>query len=365
MKSNEEHKELFDTGGCLSQLAIEQYIDGLLDESAMKIGRLHAQECELCSDALDGARHISSGQKYNQILAQMHQSAWKKSLSTETKSPKLIYILSSAAASIIVITGIFYLYRLKNNSNINYKANTEIAYSASKTTTQAEEIGTLSNLPIVPPNDYIQTPEVADKPNMNQRKGTIDLPQVKLEQQKLDKISSASEQITVEETSAGISEEMVKEDVESEDVKQYALKKTMADESAPSASNFGLSSNAPVSEVLKEENKSPSLAKRTSKAAVSEELPQFRGGGVDNFKKYVADTLKKIIPATLNVKKIEVGFTINVKGNLEKVKLNTGTKSNETNNKILKIIKNSPAWTPKKINGVPVASEQLIQILFD
>ncbi len=359
MKSKTEHKILFGPGGCITREAIEAYIDGHLSDDELKKLRSHARKCQLCSDSLEGAGMFSSQKSFSTRLTQMHQSRFRKNLDIEGKTRKLFYGITSAAASIALIFGVVYILKYQDivNTPKTLAENKEVVEKEMPAVDNESKIEVSGNMP-EPETETV--PELKATSVQKEKLAPVPAPKANIEIE--EHVVELDEQIDfkAEETALDLdleSVEMVEEKEENRakamsmpsELKNVDMAKT-ADKGA-----VGYVSSAPD----RSTNKS---AKKTF--YVAEVKPMFRGGDVDNFSSFVADSLKVILPDTVLMQSVVVGFKIDTSGNVKHVKLISGTDSEILNKQIISIIENSPQWIPASVSGNPISSDQEIQVVF-
>ena len=88
---------------------------------------------------------------------------------------------------------------------------------------------------------------------------------------------------------------------------------------------------------------------------IVEEKPGFRNGGLEEFRRYVAQNIEYSVEALgLGLfGKVFVEFTVNKKGKVTNVKILRGIDP-LLDNEVLRVIQSSPSWIPGKQRGKPV-----------
>ena len=96
---------------------------------------------------------------------------------------------------------------------------------------------------------------------------------------------------------------------------------------------------------------------------IAEQMPQFNNGDITEFQKYLLQNLK--IPESLNgvslVGRVFIQFSINKNGTVEEVKIIRGLHP-ELDKAILKLVEESPKWTPGKQNGKTIKIQQTLAL---
>jgi hypothetical protein len=374
-KNKEAYNDLFIASGCLSQLAIERYIDGTLDDSAKELITKHTHECPLCSDALEGAEDFNSGRQFSQLLDKMHNSDWRISINKGQSIQKRFYFITSAAASILLLVGLFYLFWTKSDSGTikNNASSPEIAYSVQPLPP-----------PIQPKYDK-GFQNIEDESSASHRKEDNIMPLTRIQIQTLKKEEPEEGLIDESKVVSGSpaysddkeinflqspvpAKSSKDEEFELKEEPQLALEKVKS-ANYPPASEPSLNSAAKTMdspEYKKERslsfNKSDKKVEVFGDIAENIEDAQFKGEGIDTFIKYLKKGLKDIVTDSLQKKKLIIGFTVNDIGKLENIKLIKGTGQIDTDTRIIEFVKKSPDWTPKKLSGIAVRTDQTIEV---
>jgi hypothetical protein len=373
MKNKAEYRILFDTSGCLMQNTIVLFIDGKLTEAELRKVENHALSCELCADALEGAGHFKSAHTYQKRIEQMHQSAWRRSLDGNNKSRRLYFGLSSVAASLILLMGIFFILHFDKlfKEEFSGAAKKEIALSEVEDTIAQEQ--NMLNFQ-EPKGEIISQPTKAKSgSSIKKEKVKSDISQEtffvesedEVELEFNDNFEIAEEESISTDYALPQKTEMSKPAMVAESGNRGAADK---EEAAMGMSNE-IQSERGVD--LSSQKKSAFRRSREDQSSsdesyiIAEVKPMFRGGGIENFNSYLADSLRVIIPDSVWVKSIVISFVVDRSGNVNNVKLVTGTSSNELNNSIINFVKSSPVWIPGSIAGEPIETEEQTEVVID
>lgn len=123
MSERNTHIELFTSSGCLSTEALQIYTSDKLASIQKKEVDAHLENCEMCSDALEGMRLLSDPQKLDKIVLEINENLKNKLVQKQSKKNTVhnrLYYLA-AAASVLVLIGVFsyFKYYLQNpNSEV-------------------------------------------------------------------------------------------------------------------------------------------------------------------------------------------------------------------------------------------------------
>ncbi|MBN1416787.1 MAG: energy transducer TonB [Bacteroidales bacterium] len=113
MEENDKIQDLFIPSGCLSNYALMRYVEGKLNPQEKKLADLHLKDCELCSDALTGYRNLSSPSAVIPGVTELNRWLHKRFISMQDKGKKerMVISLFSVAAMLILLVGLFFLFR--------------------------------------------------------------------------------------------------------------------------------------------------------------------------------------------------------------------------------------------------------------
>jgi hypothetical protein len=378
MKAKAEHRDLFDSGGCLTQQAISLFIDNALSDKELKLVEMHTSGCELCAEALEGSKLFKSAEGFNSRVNRMRQSAWRRSLYSSSKSRKLFYGLSSAAASIAILLGVYFILKMDTIMKEEFDSLKvpEIARTEQVEDTLPEkEVSKLT----APESEYIKTSPKASRKETPPPTRTIAETIVIEDDVELDEVDFSLEEhsdtgeynmeyIVVEEEKDNRAE---KAQLTAPLVEEIAYKyEPEAEEDLAVEEAESEESRKGVFRVMRSARKKQETVQLASEATdkkyyMADVTPMFQGGGIENFNKYLADSLKIIIPDSVLVESIVVTFVVDSIGKVDQVKLISGTSSKVLNEKVLQLVKASPSWVPGTIQGHPAEMEQQAEVKLD
>jgi hypothetical protein len=360
MAIEEKHNGLFNPGGCLTSKAIELFIDSKLTSGEQNLLLAHVQECALCSDAIDGAKMFTSSHQFIENIQILKDSAWRRSLNPSVKTRKLLVGISSIAASVLVLAGLFYLMQIRKDvvQKGNASENAEIAVIKS----EEKKLEAETTLP----NDEVQSEATSTKePKKLETKTKFAAPVVVEE-------SNYKAAVSIESDSDIQSEAEAKSDYDEPDYpKSMSQEDNMAEEekSQPVTSSGYFTNRSDVAsgisseKSLKKRSISHSDDSKSEQASISFETePMFRGGDIENFNKYLADTIKILLPDLQLKENLILQFRITDKGKIEKIRLVKETPSTQLNKIVVQVTENSKGWTPAYKNGKPVSFEVEVEI---
>ncbi|QQS50413.1 MAG: energy transducer TonB [Bacteroidota bacterium] len=350
---------LFDPNGCISRVALSALIDKRLTQEQLLTLQKHASTCPLCADAIEGAGQFSSSKVYGQRLDKMH-FAWRKSRLKPSRSRSLYYGVSTVAASLVIIFGIYFILRYDKLMN---------------TTRQTSPPVVLAEVMLA---DTIGSAAVAE--NIRPASEKAPSPLVKAKSEKKEIVVATAADILMQEeeensetfaSNSNESEEIVLEDEEMVVVgfgtQNVSNSKTEECEAVKSMEQ----SQVPTSDMTPAAKKEKEPSRRSEQSEfkasdrayyVAEVMPVFQGGNLDSFSQFLADSIRMIMPDTSLVRSIIVSFVVEADGSVNKVKLISGTSSDSLNKQIIEFVKSSPTWTPAYQGGKAVAMEQQTEV---
>ena len=371
---------MINASGCLSEQAIELYIDGKLSKGEREVIEKHTTDCVLCKDALEGAKLFSSAGGYTKRIEQMHQSAWRRSLDARSGTRKLYYGISSVAASLIILFGIFFIMRfdglVKKESETLTKP--EVAITEPKDAIKKDVTIALEQ-----PETEIKKPGpkkegLKPDPGSMAVKSDISIDENLIEDDLTEEFEDGMEEVIAHEVI--LDEAEFKSEVVALPVMTERVEKEYDTPEAGQEEKSYMVKEVDIAEEVEQEKRSSRKAKKldrtranegarlqpTSEAAyvVAEVTPMFQGGGVEEFNQYLKDSLVTIIPDSALVESVIISFVITKKGKIDKVKLISGTSSDSLNKLILDFVSDSPEWIPASISGKPIDSEQELEVVF-
>jgi TonB family protein len=134
MTKKNKYDGLFTPSGCLTLDTLKRLEDSSLHMEEKKAIEKHLNECELCSDAVEGLKLINNPEKISSIVAEINENL-NLNLTTEkltiSKRRRRItdrFFYISAAASVLILVGVFTYLKLNKpfkNDDITVISETE------------------------------------------------------------------------------------------------------------------------------------------------------------------------------------------------------------------------------------------------
>ncbi|MCD4677151.1 MAG: TonB family protein [Desulfobacula sp.] len=109
------YNSVFTQSGCLSLDGLKKYHDSLLTPEELKTAQKHIDQCNLCSDALEGFELINDDEKYTRIISEVNRNIYDR-IRQKRKHPGIVRGISdrtfymAVAATTVILLGISYLF---------------------------------------------------------------------------------------------------------------------------------------------------------------------------------------------------------------------------------------------------------------
>ncbi|MBN1183413.1 MAG: energy transducer TonB [Bacteroidales bacterium] len=390
---NKHIKQLWTPDGCISQEGLKAYIDGYLSKDEIQIFEDHAKNCELCSDAIDGAKLMGSGDEFLSNVSSLQEKITSRV--SKSRSKKILPVLS-LAATIILLLGIFFIYQKRNETTLvavnsdkqkEEIITEEIAKKENQQEFRTETIDNItSNKSIIletTEEEKIQPPAIMkvqekEKPveaeleefeiiDMVADEDIVTLPLEAIGNNEMieeiiiqkDDVAEAppANNLALTDVDKGASKKAYGgvegaiyelKDEEVSDVDRSAKAKSSGFRSRKDANNYveeaPPSGNAKMEVV--EDEKSIDLLMETDKEA------SFQGGNMQKFKDWIYSQLNYNLPVDENAssKHLVIKFLIDTSGNVKNIAI-VNSLNKEFDKKVTEIIKSSPKWEPAVKNG--------------
>ena len=99
--------------------------------------------------------------------------------------------------------------------------------------------------------------------------------------------------------------------------------------------------------------------------ASGEEMPKFRGGGLENFRIFIAEriTYLSYLRPSRGVD-MEFLFVIEENGRLGNIQIVRSSGNRELDNEMMRMLRSTPRWTPGRKDGEPVKVQFIMPIVF-
>ncbi|MCD6566182.1 MAG: TonB family protein [Bacteroidales bacterium] len=346
---------LFLASGCITPETIRLYNDGeLAGEDLKKVDR-HLEGCPLCKEAVEGYKlipdHLEQGEAVQEIRKELFSLINKKrELSPGEMKIRRVYKYVAAAASVIIIAGIFSIYHfvLKQDNNM-------IADNIEAKKAVPETISEKQFQPVTP----VQQPKEKGKgvdPKKDEivtieKQEEIEEPEVLAEEVKSDIKGKISRQVSAVQIRDTESDDAEKDVFLTDEVQAYKISGVEAPEEK------GRRKSAVAGVAVQPE---PVVFDNQS-----EIQPQFIVEEYKDFNDYIRKNIR--YPEAALAKgisgNVKVEFFVNKKGKVIKVSVVEGI-DEIINDEALRVVSSSPRWIAAEINGERITRKMIVTVEF-
>ena len=352
---------LFNANGCLTQETIFAYVNGTLADKDLELVKNHIGKCELCADAVDGASQVNPDnylKDVNDIRTRINLK-----FSGKDKINRLRMItFAAAAASVIILAGLFFLFK-----PFQYSDKKEIALAEPtekkevERTISPEVTEPISEVakPVTPKKKKVfettQSSPILDKSYKSEKDEAMpeeiqEIPEVetltKQEQSEKEKsisMPATASGMTVSQENESLSEEkLIPVQASRKDRKSSAIKTQYSE------------SKSVVGDKISQGDRVYTFAS---------EMPKFKNDGSEEFVKFIQDSLKNNPQFLQSGFKGDIiaSFVVGTAGKIENVKILNIPDPN-LHKELVNIFNDSPGWMPGKENGVVVKVAYTVSI---
>lgn len=331
--------DIFNAHGCLSQATIEASISGELSISDNSIIQEHIKECQLCKNALAGAKLISNVDDYSLAINDLRTRWSEKKIKSEKAKKVKFALVYSAAATLVILFSVIALIRYQKQVRSNI-----ISQLGDEGIGIEKAMGDLPVQVLAKSKFYDVRPDNEDSAR-NEYLKTVKT------QESVLPVASIMETTIYPDISRHDFKEVITEEPEVEQTNSRQL-----------LSPFRVMSQPPAQRHyrMKEE-----VSDDNEIFVVVEDMPRFRNGDLINFRQYVQENIRYPKQAlNRNISgRVYIQFVINKHGELVDAVI---IKSDHPllNEEVLRAISDSPEWTPGKQRGRPVDISLIMPVDF-
>ncbi len=358
MKKKNIKNKLFLPDGCLTDYALEHFLEGDLSNDNRRLIEQHMETCDLCRDAVEGFRSLGIHNIPSDLKELIRLKVDENSKIRLVRHHKLISYIS-LAATLLVLVGLFFIFR-------------KIVLPDSRLITEQEQV---QNFPApvekeISPEKEVVKPREENNQSITPSKAPAEKKAIKTDRENfLKKAAPALEKEQLRDFNDETGKQQVlsvnslSDSDNSEDIKVigYAQKPSLTgvvvsmedkDKSVISEEQINKSVNESI---LSKQMPSESEAPAGMVYSMSETLPTFEGGDLNKFSNYVYSHLR--YPEQAAESGIEgrvfVSFVVDSTGKVADIKILRGVDS-LLNSEAIRVISNSPLWKPGEQRGKPV-----------
>ena len=370
-------QNIFELSGCLSREAFDAFRNDVLPPDVKAVAAEHLASCPFCTDAMEGFEEMGSPQIAAEVMAKLDDTFQQKYLSKKTKIKSIVWFSISVAASILLLSGLFFLFR-------DNKPKTQIAVNTPQQadTDSATNGGLFDHEEKLDEKSPAQTSSVISRNKEGERKAPVKTEEIKNintqssdgfvtnAQEPFNKVKAEKEEEFSSKSSyaAGAPAPAVMADTNALDKKSLAYTSSEAKSSKfrdQTADNYSATRapakrgyNPSASGEKVDSNKDVSKDDE-SVSSIIEEPATFQGGDINKFSQYIIQQLK--IPSSVEISNLSsskaiLQFVVDKKGKLTDIRI-IRSLDPQIDNEIVKILKNSPLWAPGKHGGKPIKQQ--------
>ena len=356
---------LFLASGCLTPQAIQLFNDGKLTGENLKKIRRHLEKCSLCKEAVEGfilmPDHVEQEDAIQDIRKGLLSLLNKKrELSAGGMKIRRVYKYVAAAASVIIIAGMFSIYHflLRQDNNMiadNIEAKKAVPETISENQLQPsreKEMVAPAVSPVKQPNGKGKGVDTKKNEIVTiEKQEEIEEPEVLTEEVKSDIKGKISRQVSAIQISGMDSDDIEKEVALTDEVQVYEI------------------SGVEVPEETKQKKSVVTGVAAQPEPAVfdkqSEIQPQFIVEGYEDFDDYIRKNIR--YPEAALTKgisgNVKVEFFVNKKGKVIEVSVVEGI-DEIINNEAIRVVSSSPRWIAAEINGEKITRKMTVKVKF-
>jgi TonB family protein len=370
MKKTGKINKLFLPDGCLTGFALEHFLAGDLNKSNRQLVEQHLATCEMCRDAVEGYRseHIQVILDDLNEKIQSRITNVNKNKIDDTLTHRKIIPYISLAASLILLVGLFFMFRKITNMHTKLIAEQK----EEQVTTSPAEKKVMHEKKTMVPKEKNTPPAISGQKVITKGNGNLELKKPATEVPVAPGRKSASEQQIVSESIQSQSLKVLN-DVETESSdKIIVTAKTSGNAMATPAlaKKEKLSQQEKIQQMT---NKNISSYQEVFNAEAAEEpvfvvvenQPSFEGGDLNTFVAYIQKHLKYPPEAAQSgiEGKIFISFIVDSTGNVADIRVLRGVDS-LLDKEAVRVISHSPQWKPGFQRGKPVNVQFTVPVNF-
>ena len=334
----------------------------LTGESLKKINR-HLEECPLCKEAVEGYKIMPDHKEQEETIQDIRKGLFglinkKRELSAREMKIRRVYKYVAAAASVIIIAGMFSIYHFLLRQDNSMIADNIEAEKAVPETRSEKQLQPGREKEIVPPAvTSVQQPNGKGVDTKKseivtiEKQEEIEEPEVLTEEVKSDIKGKISRQVSAIQISGMDSDDIEKEVALTDEVQVYEI------------------SGVEVPEETKQKKSVVTGVAAQPEPAVfdkqSEIQPQFIVEGYEDFDDYIRKNIR--YPEAALTKgisgNVKVEFFVNKKGKVIEVSVVEGI-DEIINNEAIRVVSSSPRWIAAEINGEKITRKMTVTVEF-
>lgn len=371
-----QENNLFLPSGCLTPEAIRLFNDGkLTGENLMKIHR-HLKECSLCKEAVEGYKLMPDHMEQEEAVQDIRKGLFRLLNEKREFFPKemkigRVYKYVAAAASVILIVGIFSIYHflLKQDNNMiadNIEAEKAVPETISEKRLQPgweKEIVAPAVTPVPQPKGKGKGDDTEKGKIVTiDKQEEIEEQEVLADEVKSDIKGKISRQVSAIQISGMDSDDIEEEAALTDEGQAYEISGVEVPEETKQKKSVIAGVAAQPEPAVFRKQGVPEVSGAKKKMEIQ---PQFIVEGYKDFDDYIRKNVR-YPEAALKMEidgNVEVEFFVNKKGKVVKVAVVDGI--NEIlNNEAIRVVSSSPRWIAAELNGKKTTRKMTVTVEF-
>ncbi len=365
MEKSQENN-LFLPSGCLTSEVIRLFNDGKLTGENLKKIHRHLEECPLCKEAVEGFKLMPDFKEQEEAVQDIRKGLFrllkkKREFSTGEMKIRRVYKYVAAAASVIIIAGMFSIYHFLLKQDNNMIADNIEAEKAIHETISEKQLQPVT--PVQQPKGKGSEVETKKSEIVTiEKQEEIEEPEVLAEEVKSDIKEKTNRQVSAIQISGTDSDDIEKDAVLTDVGQVYEISGVEVPEETKQKKSAvaGVAAQPEPAVFRKQELPEVSGGKEEVKTQ-----PQFIVEGHKDFDDYIMQNIQypesAIKEGTEGVVLVE--FTINKRGKVTDVKV-VESIDEHLDNEAIRVVFSSPRWRAAELNGKKIAKKMTVSIEF-
>lgn len=367
---------LFLHSGCLTQEAIRRYNNNMLTGEELIQVKQHMEECPLCSEAAEGFKLMPDHEEQKESVQDIRKGLFRRLEERNESSRRHLKIAKTyryvaAAASVILIVGIFSIYHflLKQDNNMiadNIEAEKAVPETISEKRLQPgweKEIVAPAVTPVPQPKGKGKGDDTEKGKIVTiDKQEEIEEQEVLADEVKSDIKGKISRQVSAIQISGMDSDDIEEEAALTDEGQAYEISGVEVPEETKQKKSVIAGVAAQPEPAVFEKQGVPEVSGAKKKMEIQ---PQFIVEGYKDFDDYIMQNIQypesAIKEGTEGVVLVE--FTINKRGKVTDVKV-VESIDERLDNEAVRVVFSSPRWIPAISEGNKVEVKKIVEVAF-
>ena len=350
MARNNNISDLFNPNGCLNQSTIAKFIDKRLDEKELQKVLSHLDACPLCKDAVEGISGVSADQ-FSEDINKLRTDFYAISSDKDKKHRIRLISIISAAASIIIVLGVLFLYqRIRLNTDNTIAQSVESGEEPKEKKVAGEESGPL--------NEAAEPAQAERKETSVTESESVDKAPVSEMDKEPVAAYESSPDISYAEMESAVYDQEAEPDLTEKSMELSEGQSVIVDIPLSASATVNKRSKSAVNAGLMKEDdalEAQTVLPARNVLFVEKEKPVFKGGDIQKFADYLQEQLasSEQLSNKIDTDSILISFVVDTLGRPVNIKIIDQIDS-ETEKEIIRLFRSSPDWLPGKENGIRI-----------